>query len=65
VGRESGSCERVLAGSPDMVEALQQSAEILKMEFQVTEGSARDTLVKCEKVLQRIHSVRTIELLLY
>jgi hypothetical protein len=71
-GRENGSptqptnvSERVLRDSPDMVEALQQSAEILKMEFQDTEGSGRDTLVKCEKVLRRIRSVRTIELPLY
>lgn len=56
---------RVLADSPDMVEALQQSAEILKMEFEDTEGIGRDTLVKCEKVLKRIHSVRTVELPLY
>ena len=57
--------ERVLEDAPDMVEALQQAAVILKMEFTDTQGSGRETLVKCETVLQRMRSVRTMELPLY
>ena len=71
-GRQDGilSCsqsvnERVLEDAPDMVEALQQAAVVLKMEFTDTQGSGRETLVKCEKVLQRMGSVRTMELPLY
>ena len=71
-GRQDGilSCshslnERVLEDAPDMVEALQQAAVILKMEFTDTQGSGRETLVKCETVLQRMRSVRTMELPLY
>lgn len=60
-----GGNERVLEDAPDMVEALQQAAVILNMEFTDTEGSGRDTLVKCEKVLERMRSVKTIELPLY
>jgi hypothetical protein len=48
-----------------MVEALQQAAVVPKMEFTDTQGSGRETLVKCEKVLQRMRSVRTMELPLY
>jgi hypothetical protein len=59
------STERVLIDSPDMVEALQQAAEILAMEFAATEGSGRETLMKCESVLKRAQSIRTIELSLY
>ncbi len=68
-GRESGiarnskkESERVLTDSPDMVEALRQAAEILEMEFLDAEGSGREPLAKCEKVLQRARTVRTIEL---
>lgn len=57
--------ERVLEDAPDMVEALQQAAVILNMEFADTQGSGRETLVKCEKVLQRARSVSTMELPLY
>ena len=57
--------ELVLADSPDMVEALEQATEILKMEFSGTEGTGLDALVKCEKVLQRTRSTCTIELPLY
>ena len=57
--------ELVLADSPDMVEALEQATEILKMEFSGTEGRGLDTLVKCEKVLHRTRSTCTIELPLY
>ena len=55
----------VLADSPDLVEALQKAIEILKMGFSDTDGSGRDTLVRCEKVLQRSRSTYTIELPLY
>jgi len=66
VPRPSGNApELVLADSPDMVEALEQATEILKMEFSGTEGSGLDTLVKCEKVLHRTRSTWTIELPLY
>ncbi len=66
VPRPSGNApELVLADSPDMVEALEQATEILKMEFSGTEGSGLDTLVKCEKVLHRTRSTCTIELPLY
>lgn len=54
--------QRALA---DMVEALQQAAVILKMEFTDIQGSGRETLAKCEKVLLRMRSVRTMELPLY
>jgi hypothetical protein len=57
--------ERVLADSPEVIDALQQATEILKMEFSETEGSGRQTLVKCEKALQRTRSTQTIELSLY
>jgi hypothetical protein len=57
--------ERVLEDSPDMVEALLQAAEILKLEFADTEGSGRATLAKCETVLKRTQTVQTIELPLY
>jgi len=57
--------ERVLVDSPDTLEALRQAAEILQMEFADTEGSGRETLVKCASVLKRTQSVRTIELPLY
>jgi hypothetical protein len=58
------AAERVLADPPDLLEALQQATEILKMEFSDTEGSGRETLVKCEKALRRNCS-RIIELRLY
>jgi hypothetical protein len=54
--------ERVVEDSPEMVEALQQATEILKLEFSDSEGSGRETLVKCEQVLQRTRRVWTIEL---
>lgn len=57
--------ERVLADSPDVIDALQQATEILKMEFSDTEGSGRQTLAKCEQALQRTCSTQTIELSLY
>jgi hypothetical protein len=57
--------ERVIEDSLDMVEALQQATEILKMEFSDSEGSGRATLVKCEQVLQRTRRVLTIELPLH
>lgn len=60
-----GGEERMLRDAPDMVEALRQAAEILKLEFEGTEGSGQDTLVKCEKVLRRTRSVCSIELRLY
>ncbi len=54
--------ERVIEDSPDTVEALQQAAEILRMEFYDSEGSGRETLLKCERVLKRARRVWTIEL---
>jgi len=57
--------ERVLADSPDLIDALQQATEILKLEFSDTEGSGRQTLAKCEQTLQRTRSTQTIELSLY
>jgi hypothetical protein len=57
--------ECVLADSPDVLDALQQATEILKMEFSDTEGSGRQTLAKCEQALQRTRSTQTIELSLY
>ncbi|HUC53336.1 MAG TPA: hypothetical protein VMR90_04785 [Candidatus Cybelea sp.] len=57
--------EPVLADSPDLVDALQQATELLKMEFSDTEGSGHQTLVKCEKVLERTRSTQTIVLPLY
>ena len=57
--------ERLLTDAPGLIEALQQATEILKMEFSDTEGSGRETLVKCEKALRRNCSTRTIELRLY
>jgi hypothetical protein len=54
--------ERVLGYSSDLVEALQQATEILKMEFSDSEGSGRETLAKCERLLQRTRKVWTIEL---
>jgi hypothetical protein len=56
------AAERVVEDSPEMVEALQQATEILKLEFSDSEGSGRETLVKCEQVLQRTRRVWTIEL---
>ena len=55
----------VLADSPDLVEALAQATDILKMEFADTDGSGHETLVKCEKVLKRRHLTQTIELSLF
>jgi hypothetical protein len=63
--RSANGSERVIEDSPDMVEALQQAAEILEMEFTDTEGSGRETLAKCEKVLERTRSIKTIALPLY
>jgi hypothetical protein len=63
--KSRNGCKRVLADSPDMVEALELATEILKMEFSETEGSGRQTLVKCEQVLERTRSSTTIELRLY
>ena len=57
--------ERVLADSPDLIDALQQATEILKLEFSDAEGSGRQTLAKCEQALQRTRSTQTIELSLY
>jgi hypothetical protein len=57
--------DRALADSPDIVEALEQATEILKMQFLGTEGSGRETLAICEKVLRRARSICTIELPLY
>lgn len=57
--------ECVLADSPDVLDALQQATEILKMEFSDSEGSGRQTLAKCEQALQRTRSTQTIELSLY
>jgi hypothetical protein len=57
--------ECVLADSPDVIDALQQATEILKMEFSDTEGSGRQTLTKCQQALQRTRSTQTIELSLY
>jgi hypothetical protein len=54
--------ERVIEDSPEMVEALQQATEILKLEFSDSEGSGRETLLKCERVLDRARRVWTIEL---
>jgi hypothetical protein len=53
------------ADSPDLVDALQQATDILRMEFTGTEGSGSETLAKCEKVLQRTRSICTLELSLY
>lgn len=66
--RQSGS-ERTdlenIAAPRDLVAALEDATEILKMEFFETEGSGRQTLVKCEDALRRAHSVRTLILPLY
>jgi len=43
-------------------EALELAAEILKMEFAETEGSGKETFLKCEKVLERTKSVMTVRL---
>jgi hypothetical protein len=58
--REDGSStlrnnlsERVIEDSPEMVDALQHATEILKMEFSDSEGSGQETLLKCERVLDR------------
>ena len=62
---KSSLVDRALADSPDIVEALEQATEILKMQFLGTEGSGRETLAICEKVLRRARSICTIELPLY
>jgi hypothetical protein len=54
--------ERVIEDSSEMVEALQQATEILKLEFSDLEGSGRETLLKCEQVLDRARRIWTIEL---
>jgi hypothetical protein len=59
---QESMAERVIEDSSDMVEALQQATETLKMEFSDSEGSGRETLVKCEHVLQRARRFWTIEL---
>jgi hypothetical protein len=56
---------QALADSSDLVEALQEATDILKMEFADTDGSGRETLHKCEKALQRTRSICTLELTLY
>jgi hypothetical protein len=61
----AGLPDQVVADSPDLVDALQEATDILKMEFADTEGSGRETLDKCEKALQRNRSICTIELPLY
>jgi hypothetical protein len=60
-----GASDRLPADSPDLVDALQQATDILRMEFTGTEGSGSETLAKCEKVLQRTRSICTLELSLY
>ena len=60
--RSNNVRERVVEDSPDMVEALELAAEILKMEFAETEGSGKETFLKCEKVLERTKSVMTVRL---
>jgi hypothetical protein len=50
---------------PDLVDALTQATEILETEFFDTEGSGRETLAKCEMVLQRTRRKLTIDLPLY
>ncbi len=57
--------ERLLTDSPDLVEALAEAAQILEMEFADTDGSGHETLVKCEKALQRTRLTQTIELPLF
>jgi hypothetical protein len=57
--------EHLLDDSPDVLDALRQATEILKMEFSDTEGSGRQTLAKCQKALHRTRSTQTIELSLY
>jgi hypothetical protein len=63
--RSQNMSERIVEDSPDMVEALEEAAEILKMEFAETQGSGRETLLKCEKVLGRTKSVFTLRFPLY
>jgi hypothetical protein len=48
-----------------MVEALGLAAEILKLKFAETEGSGKETLLRCERVLGRTKSVLTVRLPLY
>jgi hypothetical protein len=60
-----GSMERVLTDSPDLVDALQEATDILKLEFTGTQGSGSETLAKCEKALERNRSICTLELPLY
>jgi hypothetical protein len=54
--------ERVIEDSPEVVEALRQATEILKLEFYDSEGSGRETLLECEQVLKRAQRVWTVEL---
>lgn len=49
----------------DLVGALEDATEILRMEFLETEGSGRETLVKCEDALRKAQSIRTFILPLY
>jgi hypothetical protein len=60
-----GTAERVLADAPDLVGALEEATDILKLEFTGTKGSGSETLAKCEKALERNRSICTLELPLY
>ena len=51
--------------SPDLVDVLAQATEILETEFFDTEGSGRETLARCEMVLQRTRRKLTMDLPLY
>lgn len=54
-----------VAAPRDFVSALAVATELLRMEFLETEGSGRETLVKCEDALRKAHSGRTFILPLY
>ena len=66
--RQSGTDRTDLedvAAPRDFVSALADATELLRMEFLETEGSGRETLVKCEDALRKAQSVRTLILPLY
>lgn len=53
------------AAPHDLVAALRDAIELLRMEFLETDGSGRETLTKCENALRRVQSIRTFILELY
>lgn len=57
--------ERATHDSPELLEALAQATELLRMEFHDTDGGGSDTLAKCEQALLKARTSCTIELRLY